>query len=65
MTEFYVVRNPERARDFTDATFPPVIAVVESLVLILLWPNGVRPVDDGMVPVKDRPQSLPRIGARR
>jgi hypothetical protein len=42
-----------------------VMAVVEPLVLILLWPNQVRPVDDAMASVEDRPQSLPRIGARR
>jgi hypothetical protein len=45
--------------------FHRVVADAESLVLVVLWPDEVRPVDDGMTPVNDRPQSLPRIGARK
>ena len=51
-------------RDLPDATFPPGIAVVESLVLDMLWLNEARPVD-AVAPVEDRPLSLPPIGGRR
>jgi hypothetical protein len=54
------VREPRKP------TFPKGdIAIVEFVVLALLWLNEVRPVDDGVAPVEDRPLSLPRIGARR
>jgi hypothetical protein len=63
MTEFYVVR-PGTCETFLMRRFHRVIAVVESLVLVVLWPNEVKPGDGGMAPVNDRCFLL-RIGAQR